>query len=128
MAFGILQQRLHRYIPHLSLIHKPYHILRYSFYLWRFINTTVVVVAVVREKPEGSIGPLTTYMRYFELLDRVAETGRAVIMYDQLGCGKSFVEGHPELWTPETWLNELCAPLVAKLSMTAFLIPNGISS
>ena len=49
-------------------------------------------------------------------------------MYDQLGCGKSFVEGHPELWTPETWLNELCAPLVAKLSMTAFLIPNGISS
>ncbi|MDY3966491.1 MAG: hypothetical protein SOZ25_10085 [Prevotella sp.] len=67
-------------------------------------------------------------MRYFELLDRVAETGRAVIMYDQLGCGKSFVEGHPEIWTPETWLNELCAPLVAKLSMTAFLIPNGISS
>ena len=103
MAFGILQQLLHSYIPHLSLIHKPYHILRYSFYLWRFINTTVVVVAVVREKPEGSIGPLTTYMRYFELLDRVAETGRAVIMYDQLGCGKSFVEGHPELWTPETW-------------------------
>ena len=44
----------------------------------------------------------------------MAETGRAVIMYDQLGCGKSFVEGHPELWTPETWLNELCAPLVAK--------------
>ena len=35
-------------------------------------------------------------------------------MYDQLGCGKSFVEGHPEIWTPETWLNELCAPLVAK--------------
>ena len=30
-------------------------------------------------------------------------------MYDQLGCGNSFVEGHPELWTPETWLNELCA-------------------
>lgn len=44
----------------------------------------------------------------------MAETGRAVIMYDQLGCGKSFVESHPELWTPETWLNELCAPLVAK--------------
>ena len=30
-------------------------------------------------------------------------------MYDQLGCGKSFVEGHPELWPPETWLNEPCA-------------------
>lgn len=53
-------------------------------------------------------GPGSTH-NYFELLDRVAETGRAFIMYDQLGCGKSFVEGHPELWTPETWLNELCA-------------------
>ena len=54
-------------------------------------------------------GPGSTH-NYFELLDRVAETGRAVIMYDQLGCGNSFVEGHPELWTPETWLKELCAP------------------
>ena len=53
-------------------------------------------------------GPGSTH-NYFELLDRVAEAGRAVIMYDQLGCGNSFVEGHPELWTPETWLNELCA-------------------
>lgn len=53
-------------------------------------------------------GPGSTH-NYFELLDRVAESGRAVIMYDQLGCGNSFVEGHPELWTPETWLNELCA-------------------
>lgn len=52
-------------------------------------------------------GPGSTH-NYFELLDRVAESGRAVIMYDQLGCGNSFVEGHPELWTPETWLNELC--------------------
>ena len=30
-------------------------------------------------------------------------------MYDQLGCGNSYVEGHPELWTPETWVNELIA-------------------
>ena len=30
-------------------------------------------------------------------------------MYDQLGCGNSYVEGHPELWTPETWINELIA-------------------
>lgn len=52
-------------------------------------------------------GPGSTH-NYFELLDRVAESGRAVIMYDQLGCGNSFVEGHPELWTPDTWLNELC--------------------
>ena len=30
-------------------------------------------------------------------------------MYDQLGCGKSYVEGHPELWKTETWVDELDA-------------------
>jgi proline-specific peptidase len=30
-------------------------------------------------------------------------------MYDQLGCGNSYLDGHPELWTKETWLNELIA-------------------
>ena len=30
-------------------------------------------------------GPGSTH-NYFELLERVAESGRAVIMYDQLGC------------------------------------------
>lgn len=39
-------------------------------------------------------GPGSTH-NYFELLDRVAESGRAVIMYDQLGCGNSFVEDIP---------------------------------
>ena len=29
-------------------------------------------------------------------------------MLSKKSCGNSFVEGHPELWTPETWLNELC--------------------
>ena len=53
-------------------------------------------------------GPGSTH-NYFELLDRVALSGRAVVSYDQLGCGNSFVEGHPELWTPQTWLDELCA-------------------
>ena len=44
-------------------------------------------------------GPGSTH-NYFELLDRVAETGRAVVMYDQLGCGKSWddeMADHPEL-------------------------------
>ena len=63
-------------------------------------------------------GPGSTH-NYFELLDRVAESGRAVISYDQLGCGLSFVEGHPELWTPETWLNELCA-LIDYLHLDSF--------
>lgn len=46
---------------------------------------------------------------YFEVLDRIAESGHAVISYDQIGCGNSFVEGHPEMWTLETWTKELIA-------------------
>ena len=54
-------------------------------------------------------GPGSTH-NYFEVLDRVAEeTGRQVISYDQLGCGNSFLDGHPDLWTQETWMNELIA-------------------
>lgn len=53
-------------------------------------------------------GPGSTH-NYFEILDRLVDEGRQVISYDQLGCGNSFVEGHPELWTPETWVNELIA-------------------
>ena len=45
---------------------------------------------------------------YFEVLDRVAEEdGRMLVMYDQIGCGNSYVDGRPELWTAETWVNEL---------------------
>ena len=53
-------------------------------------------------------GPGSTH-NYFEVLDQIAETGHQVIMYDQLGCGKSYVEGHPELWKTETWVDELDA-------------------
>lgn len=51
-------------------------------------------------------GPGSTH-NYFEVLDKVAESGRQVIMYDQIGCGNSFVEGHPELFNAETWIKEL---------------------
>lgn len=52
-------------------------------------------------------GPGSTH-NYFELLDELAATGRQVVMYDQLGCGESWVEpGHPELWTLPHWLDEL---------------------
>lgn len=68
---------------------------------------------IVGEKADGKGpllllhgGPGSTH-NYFELLDSLAATGRQVISYDQLGCGKSYVEGHPELWTAETWINEL---------------------
>lgn len=54
-------------------------------------------------------GPGSTH-NYFEVLDSLAETtGRQVISYDQLGCGESYVEGHPELWTLKTWTDELIA-------------------
>lgn len=53
-------------------------------------------------------GPGSTH-NSFELFDHVAfEDDRPIIMYDQLGCGKSIIEkGHEELWTKETWVEEL---------------------
>ena len=54
-------------------------------------------------------GPGSTH-NYFEVLDDLADKDdRQLIMYDQLGCGNSYLDGHPELWTKETWLNELIA-------------------
>lgn len=68
---------------------------------------------IVGERQEGKApllllhgGPGSTH-NYFEVLDSIADTGHQVIMYDQLGCGLSYVEGHPELWTLETWGEEL---------------------
>ena len=52
-------------------------------------------------------GPGSTH-NAFEVLDFLAEEdGRQFIMYDQIGCGNSYVDGHPELWTRETWVKEL---------------------
>ncbi|MCH4008980.1 proline iminopeptidase [Companilactobacillus sp.] len=51
-------------------------------------------------------GPGSTH-NYFELLDNMAVDGRQIIMYDQLGCGKSAVPSNPSLWKKETWANEL---------------------
>ena len=46
---------------------------------------------------------------YFEVLDSIAEIGRQIISYDQIGCGNSYLDGHPELWTQKTWIDELIA-------------------
>ena len=52
-------------------------------------------------------GPGSTH-NYFEVLDRLAEEdGRQLISYDQIGCGNSYLDGHPELWNMETWIGEL---------------------
>lgn len=51
-------------------------------------------------------GPGSTH-NYMEMLDSIASTGRKVISYDQLGCGNSYLDGHPELWKADTWIDEL---------------------
>lgn len=52
-------------------------------------------------------GPGSTH-NYFEVLDHLAaETGRAFVTYDQLGCGNSYVDGRPDLWVAQTWVDEL---------------------
>ena len=53
-------------------------------------------------------GPGSTH-NYFELLDDLAtQAGRQLIMYDQLGCGRSSIpDDHPELYTAKNWVAEL---------------------
>ena len=53
-------------------------------------------------------GPGSSH-QYFEVLDDLAKEGICLVMYDQLGCGKSYLDGHPELWHMTTWVNELIA-------------------
>ena len=52
-------------------------------------------------------GPGSTH-NYFEVLDQFADyDGRMIIMYDQIGCGNSYIEGHPEYFQANVWLEEL---------------------
>lgn len=53
-------------------------------------------------------GPGSSH-NYFEMLDDLANAGFQLIMYDQLGCGKSSVPDKPELWQAQTWIDELAA-------------------
>jgi proline-specific peptidase len=46
---------------------------------------------------------------YLEPLETIAQTGRQVIFYDQLGCGNSDHPRDPNLWTIELFVNELAA-------------------
>jgi len=54
-------------------------------------------------------GPGSTH-NYFESFDRLAEqTGRPIVMYDQLGCGESSMPIDKRLWEASTWIAELKA-------------------
>lgn len=53
-------------------------------------------------------GPGSSH-NYFELLDEYAKTGRQLIMYDQVGCGKSSLPEAPAIYVKETWVAELIA-------------------
>ena len=54
-------------------------------------------------------GPGSTH-NYYEVLDNVADDDdRMIVMYDQIGCGNSYLDGHPELWNQKVWLDELDA-------------------
>jgi L-proline amide hydrolase len=44
---------------------------------------------------------------YLEPLEMLAETGRRVVFYDQIGCGNSYVEADPSAWTIELFVDEL---------------------
>jgi L-proline amide hydrolase len=45
---------------------------------------------------------------YLESLDAMADTGRRVIYYDQLGCGNSHIdESKPEMWTVDLYVEEV---------------------
>ncbi|QMU07576.1 proline iminopeptidase [Levilactobacillus suantsaii] len=53
-------------------------------------------------------GPGSSH-NYFELLDDYAATGRQLIMYDQVGCGKSSLPEDEGVYVKETWAEELVA-------------------
>jgi len=65
------------------------------------------------ERSEGKLpvvllhgGPGATH-DYLEPLEALADTGRRVVFYDQLGCGKSDLPDDQSLWVVETFVEEL---------------------
>lgn len=53
-------------------------------------------------------GPGATH-DYLESVEALAGTGRRVILYDQLGCGKSATPPNPAAWTVELYVEEVGA-------------------
>lgn len=53
-------------------------------------------------------GPGATH-QYLESLSALAETGRRVIFYDQIGCGNSDHPTDPDFYSAELFVDELAA-------------------
>jgi proline-specific peptidase len=51
-------------------------------------------------------GPGSTH-HYFKPLEQLAEEGRRLVVYDQLGCGSSDRPDDPELWTVDLFVDEV---------------------
>lgn len=51
-------------------------------------------------------GPGSTH-HYFKPLEQLAEEGRRLVVYDQLGCGSSDRPDDPDLWTVELFVDEV---------------------
>ncbi|WP_369403978.1 proline iminopeptidase [Secundilactobacillus silagei] len=79
-----------------------------------FTATKPTIVSWVKKTPGKAPlllihgGPGSSH-NYFELLDDYAETGRQLIMYDQVGCGKSSLPEDKSVYVKETWAEELVA-------------------
>jgi proline-specific peptidase len=53
-------------------------------------------------------GPGSTHLGH-QPLEKLAEPGRRVVFYDQLGCGRSSQPSHASLWTVELFVAEVAA-------------------
>lgn len=79
----------------------------------RFASSRLITASLGREhraKPHYCFFTVVLdHHNYFELLDDYAKTGRQLIMYDQVGCGKSSLPEDPTVYVKETWAEELSA-------------------
>lgn len=83
-----------------------------------YLGYRTYVRVVVPDEPDPARAPLVllhggpgSTHNYFELLDPLADLDhRMLVMYDQLGCGRSWddaMAARPDLWYAQAWVGEL---------------------
>ncbi|MGB3715348.1 MAG: alpha/beta fold hydrolase [Candidatus Promineifilaceae bacterium] len=83
-----------------------------GFLSFRGYRTFYKIVGDLTQTPTGMYPLLTLHGRppsqeVLEPLEVLAETGRPVIFYDQLGCGRSDRPDDPSLWSIDLFADEL---------------------